>query len=389
MDTTTEPWQGGRLAGLSVGQVISWGILFYAMIVAAPVVADETGWALPLVTALFSAGLVASALVGVPVGRLLDTRGPRAIMTIGSGVGSAGLVVVALAPDPLWFGAGWIIAGSAQAAVLYQAAFTVLTRRYRARRRGAMTILTLAGGLASTVFAPIVAGLLTVTDWRTAFLILAAFLAVTTVPLHWFTLEHRWDPLPQAPDETAHTVAAVVRTRRFWALLLATLLLVIALYMVTLAIIPLFMEKGLGYELSAWALGLLGAGQVIGRLIYVAIPRSAAAWVPLVATSLLAAVALALLAVIPGPAWLLILVAVGAGAVRGAQTLVQGSAVAERWGSRSYGAINGVFAAPITIVAALGPALGPVAATAAGGYTAMSLLAAAVALCAAGLALLS
>ncbi|GAA1740503.1 MFS transporter [Microbacterium paludicola] len=390
MDAAPEPWQPWRLAALSIGQVISWGILFYAMIVAAPVVAEDTGWPLALVTSLFSAGLIASALAGVPVGRRLDKHGPRAIMTLGSAVGSAGLAIVALAPDPVWFGIGWLVAGSAQAAVLYQAAFTVLARRYRTRRHGAMTVLTLAGGLASTVFAPIVAALLTATDWRTAFLLLAAVLAVTTIPLHWFTLEPIWQPLPAATDDDPdHRLGTVVRTRRFLALTISTVLVAASLYMVTLAIIPLFLEKGLDYTLSAWALGLLGAGQVIGRLIYVAIPHTAAPWVPLAATAGLSAVALALLAVIPGPAWLLIAVAVAAGAVRGAQTLVQGSAVAERWGTRSYGAINGVFAAPVTVVAALGPALGPLAATAAGGYTAMALAAAVVALCAAGAARLS
>jgi hypothetical protein len=107
----TEPWQPWRLAALSVAQVVSWGILFYAMIVAAPVVADDTGWPLPLVTTLFSVGLVVSALVGMPVGRWLDAHGPRDIMTAGSVVGVAGLLVVSVAPSPWIFGLGWVIAG--------------------------------------------------------------------------------------------------------------------------------------------------------------------------------------------------------------------------------------------------------------------------------------
>ena len=120
--------------------------------------------------------------------------GPRLIMTVGSVVGPLGVVLVALAPNLAVLTVGWVIAGLAQSAVLYQAAFTVIARRYGARRRGAMTILTLAGGLASTVFAPIVAGLLWVTDWRTMFLILAGFLLLTTEPLHWFSLERTWHP---------------------------------------------------------------------------------------------------------------------------------------------------------------------------------------------------
>ena len=373
------PRLGGRLAALSIGQVISWGILFYALIVASPAIAADTGWPVALVTLSFSSGLIASAAAGVFVGRWLDARGPRLIMTIGSVVGPAGLIVVVIAPNLTVFTIGWVIAGIAQSAVLYQAAFTVIARRYGSRRRGAMTILTLAGGLASTGFAPIVAGLLTVTDWRTTFLLLAGVLLVTTVPLHWFSLERSWTPVPHDDGVQAHTVSSVIRTRRFWMLELSMLALAAALFSVTLALIPLFTEKGLSYELAAWALGLLGAGQVIGRLLYVAIPHTAAPWIPLAATAGLSAAFLALLALVPGPPWLLISIGIAAGAVRGAQTLVQGSAVADRWGTRNYGAINGVFAAPITLVGAFGPALGPLLAVATGSYSTMALIAVALA----------
>jgi len=371
---------GVRLGALSVGQVVSWGILYYALIVAAPALADETGWTLPAITLAFSAGLIVSALFGIVVGGWRDQRGPRLVMTAGALVGTVGLLVVSAAPNLLVFAAGWVICGLAQSAVLYQAAFTVITRRHGDGRRSAMTILTLAGGLASTVFAPIVAGLLTMLDWRATFLVLAFMLAVLTLPLHWLFLEHRWTPLPPPrPDEQVHHVSSVVRTRRFWALEFSMVSLATAMLSVTLAVIPLYMEKGLTYELAAWALGLLGAGQVIGRLMYAALPHRSAPWVPLIATSGLAVVLLGLMALVPGPPWLLIVIGMAAGAVRGAQTLVQGSAVADRWGTRNYGSINGVFAAPITAVSALGPALGPVVAVDLGGYAAMALAMAGVA----------
>lgn len=365
---------GVRLAALSVGQVVSWGILYYALIVAAPAIASETGWTVAQVTLAFSLGLIVSAAVGILAGRLLDERGPRLVMTAGALTGALGLVVVSAAPNLLVFALGWVICGVAQSAVLYQAAFTVITRRHGERRRGAMTILTLAGGLASTVFAPIVAGLLHVLDWRAVFLVLAATLLIVTLPLHWFFLERAWAPHPPAKgDEQVHTVGTVVRTRRFWMLEGSMVALTAALFSVTLAVIPLYMEKGFTYELAAWSLGLLGAGQVIGRLLYVVIPHATAPWLPLAVTSASAILLLALMAVVPGPPWLLIVIGMAAGAVRGAQTLVQGSAVADRWGTRNYGSINGAFAAPITVVAALGPALGPILAGAIGGYGAMAL----------------
>lgn len=373
-----------RLAALALGQVVSWGILYYALIVAAPEISRETGWPLAAITAAFSGGVVVSAVSGVVVGRLLDTRGPRLVMTTGSAVGATGLVIVALAPDLAVFAAGWVVCGLAQSATLYQAAFTVLTRRHGEQRHTPLTILTLAGGLASTVFAPVVAALLGVVDWRVTFLILSALLAAITVPLHWFSLEREWPAMrPGTDTEPSHTISAVIRTRRFWLLELTMIVLSVSLLSATLAAVPLFMEKGLTFELAALGLGLIGAGQVIGRLMFLARPRRARPWVIVAAVAALAGVSLAALALVPGPAWLLIVLGIVAGAVRGAYTLVQASAVADRWGTRNYGSINGTFMAPVTIAAALTPAIGPAVAAGVGSFSAMVAIMAGAALAAA------
>lgn len=333
-----------------------------------------------MITGLFSLGLIVSAVTGILTGRLLDARGPRLVMTAGSVLGVAAFVLVALSPNPVVFGLAWVVCGVAQSAILYQAAFTVVTRRYGERRQGAMTIVTLAGGLASTVFAPIVAALLSVFDWRGTFLVLAVVLAVVTIPLHALTLEPSWDAhtsVQHTGDD--HTVRSVLRSRTFWFLEVSMIAVTVALYSVTLAAIPLFTEKGMSFELAAVGLGLLGAGQVVGRLLFVALPKSTKPWVPVAIVAALAGALLVGLGLTPGPAWLLIVVGVLAGAVRGAQTLIQGSAVADRWGTRNYGAINGTFAAPITITAALAPAIGPALATGVGSYSVMALLMAGIA----------
>ncbi|QTX06205.1 MFS transporter [Agromyces archimandritae] len=355
------------------------------MIVAAPEVARETGWPVLAVTSAFSAGLVASAIAGIPVGRMLDARGPRTVMTAGTALGVAGVVGVALAPNLWVFLAAWIVCGLAQSTLLYQAVFTVVIRRHGAGTQLPLTVLTLAGGLASTVFAPIVAALLGGLDWRATFLVLAGILAVVALPVTWFSLERRWPERRAAAStpEPADPVRAVLRTRRFWMLEITMLGIVAASFSATLAAVPLYMEKGFGFELAALALGLIGAGQVVGRLLFLVVPRRVAPWMPLAIVAVVTAVCLGLLAVVPGPPWLLVAIGMLAGAVRGAQTLVQASAVADRWGTRSYGAINGVFAAPVTIMMALAPAIGPAVAGGVGGYAAMTAIMAGVALVAA------
>jgi MFS family permease len=376
-----------RLAALSIGQVVGWGVLYYAAIVASPVIAEQTGWSLIAVTGLFSLGLVVSAVAGIFVGRVLDSRGPRLVMTGGSVLAVLGFLAVAAAPNLLVFGIAWVVVGLGQSAVLYQAAFTVITRRYAERRHAPMTILTLAGGLASTVFAPLVAGLLSVMDWRATFVVLAGILAVVTIPAHWFSLERSWpEHLPPAEGEAIHTVSTVLRTPRFWVLELTMVAIVLTVFSVTLAVIPLYTEKGMTFELAAVALGLLGAGQVIGRLLFVVMPRGTAPWKPVAAVAGLSALLFAAMALLRGPVWLLIVLGVLAGAVRGAHTLIQASAVADRWGTRNYGSINGVFAAPLTLVGAIAPAVGPIVAAGVGSYSLMVLIMAGIALVAAGVA---
>ncbi|MGH3321758.1 MAG: hypothetical protein ACRDN9_16610 [Streptosporangiaceae bacterium] len=74
------------------------------------------------------------------------------------------------------------------------------------------------------------------------------------------------------------------------------------------------------------------------------------------------------LGALSGPVAALIAVAIAAGALRGIHTLLQATAVADRWGTRAFGRINGVFTAPITAVIALAPGGGSLLAELLGGY---------------------
>jgi MFS family permease len=87
--------------------------------------------------------------------------------------------------------------------------------------------------------------------------------------------------------------------------------------------------------------------------------------------------------------WLpaLVAVAVLAGMVRGIVTLLQATAVTDRWGSTHYGALSGVLAAPLTVTTAVAPFLGAALAALLGGYATMLLVMALVGLVAAALSL--
>lgn len=60
-----------------------------------------------------------------------------------------------------------------------------------------LTVVTLAGGLASTVFAPLTALLAAHLSWRHSYLTLAGLLAVLTIPAQALALRAPWPPAPR------------------------------------------------------------------------------------------------------------------------------------------------------------------------------------------------
>jgi MFS family permease len=132
--------------------------------------------------------------------------------------------------------------------------------------------------------------------------------------------------------------------------------------------VPLFLERGLSTSTAAWALGLGGLGQVLGRLGYPVLTAWTGVRARTVLVIALMAATTGLLAVLPGPAALLIAAAMLAGATRGVGTLLQATAITDRWGPTHYGRLNGLLSAPVVVATAVAPWAGSALALVLGGY---------------------
>ncbi|MFC7623291.1 MFS transporter [Microlunatus sp. GCM10028923] len=374
-DGARQPRLGTVLTGLCVTEIVSWGVLYYAFPVLAPSIRAQTGWSPSLTTAAFSGALVVAAVVGIPVGRLLDRHGPRLIMTLGSVLAVLACAVISWSPNLVVFALGWLLAGVAMAGVLYQPAFAALTRWYGPRRLRALTAVTLVAGLASTVFAPLTEALNAQLGWRTVFAVLAVLLAVITIPVHAVVLRRHWPADHQHGSRLEvgvdDHVRAVLGSRQFWFLTVGLTVASLAVFAVVINLVALLAERGMSSALAAWTLGLGGVGQVAGRLFYPALARRIGVRARTLIIFGLAAVSTAALALVPGPVGALIAIAMIAGVARGIGTLLQATAVPDRWGALAYGRISGVLAAPVTVASALAPWIGATLAVLLGGYPAM------------------
>ena len=317
-------------------------------------IAADTGWTLGWVTAAFSASQLVAALVGVPVGPHLDRHGPRTLMTAGSALAVVAVVGIATAPGFGWFLTAWMIAGAAMGAVLYPPAMAALTRWYGPERIRALTALTLVAGLASTVFAPVTAALNTQLDWRHTYLVLAAGLAAVTDP------------------------AAIARGRPFVALVVAVAVTGLAAGAVVVNLVPLLTRRGISPGTAAVVLGLGGIGQVLGRLGYGLLHRHTHTRSRTVAIVFAVAATTALLGLFTSTVALVAAV-LAAGMARGLFTLLQATAVPDRWGAAHVGRLMGLLVAPLTVATALGPWVGVGLAEVTGGHPQAFLILAALA----------
>lgn len=148
----------GIVRALAVTQTVGYGTLYYAFAVfLVPTAGDLrastgaiTGAFTGAITGAFTASVLTSAALAVPVGRWLDRRGGRALMTGGSLLGAVMLAAWSQV-HALWqLYLVQVGIGIAAAASLYEAAFAVIIAWHAPRRRStALLTSTVVAGFAS------------------------------------------------------------------------------------------------------------------------------------------------------------------------------------------------------------------------------------------------
>jgi predicted MFS family arabinose efflux permease len=368
------------VAALSVTETVSWGIVYYAFAVFLLPMQRELGHSAAQLTGAFSLALLVSAAGAIVVGRYLDRRGPRALMTAGSAAGALLVLAWSRVDGLAAFYALWIALGAVMAAILYEPAFVVLAKRFTdaAERRRAMTAMTLVAALASFIFLPLAQALIDARGWREALVILAVLLAVVTVPLHALVLPG--GAARPAPASRSASAGEALRSPPFWLLTTAFFLATVAGIAVVVQGIPFLLERGHSTSFAAFAIGLIGVSQIPGRLLFGRLPERRQT---VLVIAFVAAGILLVASVDATPAVLAGMVLLGMG--NGMATLARAVVIADRYGPAAYGAIASV-AGGATMAAR---AAAPVAAAAfagAAGYAALLFTLGGVALLAAGLA---
>ena len=337
---------------LGVTETTSWGIVYYAYSVLVVPMQTELGWSRAEITGAFSLALLVLGVVGVVTGQWLDRRGPRLLMTAGSVLGVVLVLAWSRATSLSTFYAIWIFMGVAWSGTLYSPAFATVTAFFRERRTEALLVVTLMAGLASTIFFPLTAYLVSLLGWRDALVALAVILGVTTIPLHALVLRKAPDHAHDATETSLDLIAALRHPSFRW---LALGFFCFALGIgVFVHFVPYLVTRGFDLVTGAAIAGLVGAMQLAGRVLFAPLERRFAPSA-LIAT-VYALQPLALLVLLLGPASIapyVFVVLFGAG--RGADTLIRNTLVARLYGRRRFASIQGVLSLIITVAWAGSP----------------------------------
>lgn len=371
---------GGRrrlrpvVAALAVTQTIGYGVLYYVFsLFLAPMAADLHTTA-AAVTGALTVSVLTTAAAAVPIGRWLDRRGGRGLMTFGSVLGTGAVLAWSQVTDVRQLYAVFTVLGVASAMALYEAAFAVIVATSTAAQRaGALLAVTVVAGFASTIFLPLAATLQEHHGWRTALVVLALAYGVIAVPLHLLAVPSR-PPRHQASAAVDHAerraaVRNALRHPGFWLLTAAFVVHGSAVSVVSVHLISYLTSLGHPAAFAAAVAGLLGIMSVTGRIVTTGLTRRRSTAAVTAAVFGLQAAAAAALPVLghtrPGAVCCVVLFGTGFGV----GTIARPALLAQRYGTTGYATIAAALTTPTTIAKACAPLAAAALYLAAGTYT--------------------
>lgn len=268
--------------GVLFGIWFTFAVFFVAML-------EEFHWSRGGAAAAFSVGSIMQAVMAPLAGLLVDRWGPRLVILSGLGTMALGLAACSLVQE-LWHftvlfgvvvGMGIGLAGQVSQASLLSVWFS--------KRRGTIIGFAFAGmGLGVQVVSPLAQHLILRLGWRQTFVwlgasvvayMLAVALTLRNTPQQVGLLPYGATE-PPAPSSAARrqeasrppaqpwSVAQALRTREFWALALAQVLIPTGIFPISVHQVAYLTDLGWSKILAASILGNMGLMSSVGRLLF-------------------------------------------------------------------------------------------------------------------------
>ncbi len=262
------PYSWFRLAiTVLIATVASVGIWVYIAIM--PAVQAEFGADRGGASLAYTFTMIGFAFGNLVMGRVIDRFSATAALAIGAVILSASFALSALAPSMIVLTVLHVFIGLGSA-TSFGPLMADISHWFMRRRGLAVTIVASGNYLAGALWPWLLSDVLAEDGWRTVYLILAAVVIGTVIPLSLFL---RRRPTADAMAEAGAKASAAAMTAGFspralqWLLCLAGLACCMAMSMPQVHIVAYCVDLGYGPAVGAEMLSLMLLGGVVSRIL--------------------------------------------------------------------------------------------------------------------------
>jgi predicted MFS family arabinose efflux permease len=352
---------GAATWALAAAQLVAWGAIYYAFSLFVVPMESAMGWSRTAINAALSVGLLVSGLAAWPIGIWIDHGHGRQVMTWGSVLATAMLALWSQAHSLVTLFIVWIGLGVAMAATLYDPVFAIVTRNFPDSFRKRITLITLVGGFASTVFIPLTHSLVDSLGWRAALLALAAINLAICLPLNGLAISRDAARTDHADHKAAIRRANAAATQRalrtptFWALAVCFTAYYATFAALTFHLVPLMTERNVSPAIVIATMAVIGPAQVLARILWFTVGRNIRpSTMGIVITTAFPASVVILMLAGKSPV-MLILFAIVYGGANGMMTILRGTIVQDLMWTEGYGAVSGLLSMPSNVAKGIAP----------------------------------
>jgi predicted MFS family arabinose efflux permease len=256
-------------AGMGVASIISYssGLFIEPM-------EKEFGWSRAQIMSGHSIAATAAAVCSPFMGILVDRAGPRRIGILAVIAMCLSVALFSLTGPDIWhWRALWLPLTFAVILVQPMVWTAGVTSLFSAGRGLALAATLCGSSIASMIIPKLTETLIVNFGWRMAWVGLAAFWLVISLPLIWafFTSAIDQDRTRAAEQRVARAVRqsvwqSGVLSWRFPVLLIAGVSIALVVVTVVVSIVPILSANGIDRGNAAWIAGLVGITAIIGRL---------------------------------------------------------------------------------------------------------------------------